>query len=1182
MVTLANTSRFYAADGSDLGYLFGRTVLPPGGNLFRSQKRHFVCADVQLLNYTPIRIFEAGVATPLAAFTVPGTVQSGTDLNLKQAMVVLDHGAPDSMLVAVHATEGLDSKIRLHKVNGQTKWVRKIGDFASGTLPLTTIAMAAGDVTGDGLSDVVYAFSPSSGGADSLGVIDGKTGARVWTVATGSEIFNRAYVRLIDIENDGQLEIVTNTRVDGTPPEDRIQCYSAEGALLWEVAAGEIEGTSSPPTFLGPADIDNDGVKEIVFARGTRLGVITIAGSSATVEPEVVLSGERVLFSTPLAVDIDGDDLLEIIVLCRAQDHYLNKYSLELRVFDDELTPITPTYEFPWVSSLSVGSTPPLEAAAADIDADGVVEVVFVTPDATLHAVRVGTSAGRADWTWAYGNDMQSGLYEQVLAGSYDERVAVNGRARVVSDATFTEGLTITAPADVQVGELDSLVVHASLAVLGGEHDSVRVRVDEFASSGSRWGGFIYGDGAARGNVRHAVVLDALTAIEHESPLKIKNSRISRVLSTPVVSADSLWLIDSVISGSPGNGVELSLGVVATIDGSLIENANASGIVCDSCAAQSKVLNTTIRGAGIDGIHLLRVHGFTVESSVLEDNASAGIRFDSADGTVSQCQVEGSATGIMCLGPSADAVEVDDTGITECGVGVEHDVPMRITNSAISNVSSAVMAGDTLWFEDSEVSTSSGLGIYLAGGSVGIIDDVLVQGTDSTAILCDSCSAATVINNATINSAGHHGLHVIGNAAWLGTPGVTLDSCTVVDCTLTGIRFDLAHGTVSHCYIGSGVTGIACSSGVEAGTVDDTEITGCGVGVEGDSPLRITNSTISNVSNVAVIAGDTLWFEESNVSVSSGLGIHLTAGAVGRIVASQIDDADLTAILCDTCAAGTVIDKTTISSAGIGIHVIATTRMVIDSCVVTNSVSEAIRFEAANGMVSKCRLEGNAGGIVCLDASNPVVAESKINGNASGVFAAYDSYPVLGYGSSGGDNCITNSTGYHVTNLSDPYVPIYAMHDYWGSVCCKPTKFYGYVECDSCQTSAACNGAAAASEVLLGDAELDTGTDPGLDAASQMRLPRALDLVSAVPNPFNPIVRIRFAVPAGGARIRMVVYDVLGRRVATLENGQFAPGYHVAEWQGVTSSGAPAASGIYFVQMSSGGFRKTVKIALLK
>lgn len=56
-------------------------------------------------------------------------------------------------------------------------------------------------------------------------------------------------------------------------------------------------------------------------------------------------------------------------------------------------------------------------------------------------------------------------------------------------------------------------------------------------------------------------------------------------------------------------------------------------------------------------------------------------------------------------------------------------------------------------------------------------------------------------------------------------------------------------------------------------------------------------------------------------------------------------------------------------------------------------------------------------------------------------------------------------------------------------------------------------------------------------------LPTAFHLDQNRPNPFNPTTSIAFSVPASGA-VRLVVYDLLGQRVATLVNGDLAAGQH--------------------------------------
>ena len=74
--------------------------------------------------------------------------------------------------------------------------------------------------------------------------------------------------------------------------------------------------------------------------------------------------------------------------------------------------------------------------------------------------------------------------------------------------------------------------------------------------------------------------------------------------------------------------------------------------------------------------------------------------------------------------------------------------------------------------------------------------------------------------------------------------------------------------------------------------------------------------------------------------------------------------------------------------------------------------------------------------------------------------------------------------------------------------------------------------------------------------------PRGLQLSQNVPNPFSGSTRIDFALPERGF-VDVGVYDVAGRRIATLVRGELAAGPHVATWDGLNSSGAPAPRGIY-------------------
>jgi len=104
------------------------------------------------------------------------------------------------------------------------------------------------------------------------------------------------------------------------------------------------------------------------------------------------------------------------------------------------------------------------------------------------------------------------------------------------------------------------------------------------------------------------------------------------------------------------------------------------------------------------------------------------------------------------------------------------------------------------------------------------------------------------------------------------------------------------------------------------------------------------------------------------------------------------------------------------------------------------------------------------------------------------------------------------------------------------------------------------------------------------DDASSVRLtsiPSYFRLHNAYPNPFNPSVTIPFDLPEV-SDTKIAIYNVLGQRVSTVVDQSMQAGHHSIVWNGVSASGQPVSSGVYFVQMEAPGFIKTQKIVMLK
>jgi len=92
---------------------------------------------------------------------------------------------------------------------------------------------------------------------------------------------------------------------------------------------------------------------------------------------------------------------------------------------------------------------------------------------------------------------------------------------------------------------------------------------------------------------------------------------------------------------------------------------------------------------------------------------------------------------------------------------------------------------------------------------------------------------------------------------------------------------------------------------------------------------------------------------------------------------------------------------------------------------------------------------------------------------------------------------------------------------------------------------------------------------------------RTLVLGDPWPNPFNPEVRIDFALSTG-QRVELGVFDLAGRRVAVLATGEAAAGSHTATWNGRDEDGRAVGAGTYVVRLATAGGVGTRKVTLLK
>lgn len=87
---------------------------------------------------------------------------------------------------------------------------------------------------------------------------------------------------------------------------------------------------------------------------------------------------------------------------------------------------------------------------------------------------------------------------------------------------------------------------------------------------------------------------------------------------------------------------------------------------------------------------------------------------------------------------------------------------------------------------------------------------------------------------------------------------------------------------------------------------------------------------------------------------------------------------------------------------------------------------------------------------------------------------------------------------------------------------------------------------------------------------------KSYELYQNFPNPFNPVTQINFTIPEK-LFVSLKVYDVLGKEVKTLINGELEKGKH-----SVSFNGSELSSEIYFYKITAGSYIHQRQILLLK
>ncbi len=215
-------------------------------------------------------------------------------------------------------------------------------------------------------------------------------------------------------------------------------------------------------------------------------------------------------------------------------------------------------------------------------------------------------------------------------------------------------------------------------------------------------------------------------------------------------------------------------------------------------------------------------------------------------------------------------------------------------------------------------------------------------------------------------------------------------------------------------------------------------------------------------------------------------------------------------------------------------------------------------------------------GIACNGPNHPVISGNTISGHYYGIAIINGGQPDVGDLSNadttddGGNRFVGNGIGdkkYELYNNNS--LPIMAEGNWWGTsnedsiearIVHQPDNpAFGYVDFIPFLTD-----------------------DPITQIqSSAAHLPQNAELISNYPNPFNSGTVIAFHLTKS-EKISLSVFDILGRKVATLLDSYLPAGSHRVHWNGRDRNGKDAASGIYFYQLQTAEKRLNGRMVLLR
>jgi hypothetical protein len=204
------------------------------------------------------------------------------------------------------------------------------------------VAMAVGDVNGDGVPDV--ALAAGNGGAPRVRVLDGKTGLELTNFFAYESTFRSGVnIALGDLDGDGRMELITGAAAGGGPRVRVIDPTNGNGITGFFAYDSDGRGGVS----VAAADLNSDGKDEIITTPGAGEGqsLFIFDGTTGDVLFDANATDPQAAGGT--TVNASRDPITHAIVVTVTPDDGgpIVKFRSQLAAGDPILTPVPTSME---------------------------------------------------------------------------------------------------------------------------------------------------------------------------------------------------------------------------------------------------------------------------------------------------------------------------------------------------------------------------------------------------------------------------------------------------------------------------------------------------------------------------------------------------------------------------------------------------------------------------------------------------------------------------------------------------------------------------------------------------------------------------------------------------------------------------------------------------------------------